>query len=73
MTRGKWADLRDKHLRTPEARAAYEAAKVKLDKDLAEWMELQTLDLNEPCVKERRDRLRAEHPEWFEDSPWPTE
>lgn len=36
MTRKRWADLRDKHLQSPEAQTAYEAAGRDLEQELAE-------------------------------------
>jgi hypothetical protein len=45
-----WGELRDRHLATPEARASYEAARVKLDEELAEYKELRTLILAEVAV-----------------------
>jgi hypothetical protein len=41
MTRHKWADLRDRHLDTPEKRAHYEEVKAKLDADLEEFYRLR--------------------------------
>ena len=41
MTRHKWADLRDRYLQTPEQQASYQAAKDKLDADLADYYRLR--------------------------------
>ena len=42
MTRHKWADLRGRHLDTPEKRAHYQEVKDALDHDLAEYYRLRT-------------------------------
>ena len=37
MTRGKWADLRDQYLQTPEQREAYEKARQELEAEMADY------------------------------------
>jgi hypothetical protein len=57
MTRKRWADLRDAHLETPEAREAYEKAGQELEVLLS--------------LRERVEALKAAHPEWFRDGHAP--
>lgn len=69
MTRRQWADLRDKHLKTPEQQALYAAAGAALTADLAEYQVLLKPPPNIALaeVQKRREALENKHPEWFED------
>lgn len=74
MTRRLWQELRDEHLQTPEAQAAYQAAHVRLEAELAEYAGLSQalashVDMGLGELRELRTRVQAArtaHPEWFD-------